>query len=69
MILSLNSQLEALETLTCGNPETNDCFNPLSAIPTKLSNTLKQFAGYLLTNCLNVFDHFVVLAPKELSTT
>ena len=36
---------------------------PLSANPTKWSNTLKQF----VSNCLNVFDHFVKLALKGLS--
>ena len=40
--------------------------NPLSANPTKLSNTLKQFVGKLPTNCLSVFDHFVGLALKGL---
>ena len=34
---------------------------PLSANPTKWSNTLKQFVGYLPTNCLSVFDHFAKL--------
>ena len=33
---------------------------------TKWSNTLKQFVGKLLTNCLSVFDHFVGLALKRL---
>ena len=32
--------------------------NPLSADPTKWSNTLKQFVGNLPTNCLSVFNHF-----------
>ena len=41
--------------------------NPLSANPTKWSNTLKQFVGNLPTNCLSVFDHFVGLALKDLS--
>ena len=41
-------------------------FNPLSANPTKWSNTLKQFVGNLPTNCLSVFDHFVKLALKGL---
>ena len=41
-------------------------FHPFSANPTKWSNTLKQFVGNLPTNCLNVFDHFVGLALKEL---
>ena len=40
--------------------------NLLSTNPTKWSNTLKQFVGNLPTNCLNVFDHFVKLALKEL---
>ena len=42
--------------------------NPLSANPTKWSNTLKQFICNLLTNCLTVFDHFVKLALKGLSS-
>ena len=37
---------------------------PLSANPTKWSNTLKQFVGNLPTNYLSVFDHFVKLALK-----
>ena len=41
--------------------------NPLSANPTKWSNTLKQFVGNLLTNCLSVFNHFVGLALKGLT--
>ena len=47
--------------------------NPLSANPTKWSNTPKQFVGKWLntptqqrTNSLSVFDYFVGLAPKEL---
>ena len=35
--------------------------NYLSANATKWTNTLKQFVGNLLTNCLSVFDHFVRL--------
>ena len=41
-------------------------FNRLSANPTKWSNTLKQFVGKVPTNCLSVFDHFVILALKGL---
>ena len=41
----------------------NNSINPLSANPTKWSNTVKQFVG----NCLSVFDHFVKLALKGLS--
>ena len=40
--------------------------NPLSANPTKWSNTLKQFFGKFPTNCLSVFDHFAGLAFKGL---
>ena len=40
--------------------------NPLSANHTKWSNTVKQFVGNLPTNCLIVFDHFVILALKVL---
>ena len=40
--------------------------NPLSANPTKWSNTLKQFVSDLLTIFLSVFDHFVGLALKGL---
>ena len=43
--------------------------NPLSTNSTKWSNTLKQFVGNLLTNCLSVFDHFVGLALKGLMKT
>ena len=48
---------------------TNCCniyVNPLSANIKKWSKTLKQFVGKLLTNCLNVFDHFMGLALKGL---
>ena len=33
--------------------------NPISANPTKWSNTLKQFVGNSQTICFSVFDHFV----------
>ena len=43
--------------------------NPLSANPAKWSITLKQFVGKLPTNCLSVFDHFVIalkgLTPQQ----
>ena len=42
--------------------------NPLSANFKKWSNTLKQFVGNLLTNCLNVFYYFVKLAFKGLTS-
>ena len=44
-----------------------DEFNPLRANPTKWPNTLKQFAGKLLTDFLSVFGHFVNLALKGLT--
>ena len=44
-------------------------FNPLSSNFKKWSNTLKQFVGYLPTNCLSVFGHFVGLALKVLTST
>ena len=43
-------------------------FNPFSANITRWSNTVKQFAGKLPTNCLSVFDHFVGLALKGLNS-
>ena len=42
--------------------------NPLSTNPTKWSNILKPFAGYLPTNCLSLFDHFVRLALRRLKS-
>ena len=41
-------------------------YNPIGANPIKWPNTLKQFVGKLLTNCLSVFGHFVNLALKRL---
>ena len=40
--------------------------NPLSANPTKWSNTLKTIRQQQPTNCLRVFDHFVGLTLKRL---
>ena len=42
--------------------------NPLSANAKKWSNTLEQFVGKLLANCLSVVDHFVGLALKALNS-
>ena len=42
--------------------------NPLSANPTKWTNTVKQFVGKLPMNCLSVFDRFEKLALKGLGT-
>ena len=45
--------------------------NPFTANPTKWSSTLKQFVSFcrlLSTNCLTVFDYFVDLTNKGLST-
>ena len=41
--------------------------NPLSANPTKWSNTLKQFVSKFRTNCFSVFDHFVGLVLNGLT--
>ena len=49
------------------SPNTGFIFNPLSANPTKWSNTLKQFVGNLSKNCLSVFDQYVGLALKGLT--
>ena len=43
--------------------------NPLTTNPTKWSNTLKQFVNNLPTNCFSVFDHFVGLALKGLTSS
>ena len=40
--------------------------NPLSANPTKWSNTFKQFVDKFSTNYLSAFDHFAGLALKVL---
>ena len=44
------------------------CIKPLNANPEKWPNTLKQIVGNLPTICLSVFDHFMSLALKGLST-
>ena len=43
--------------------------NPLSANPTKWSNTLKQFVGKSRRIVLTVFDHFAGLVLKGLKIT
>ena len=45
----------------------HDPINSLIVYPSKWSNTLKQFLGCQLTNCLSVFDHFVGLALRGLN--
>ena len=55
-------------TATWPDGEKSNEVNPLSANFTKWSNTLKQVAGKLPTNCLSVFDHFVGLALKGLNS-
>ena len=42
-------------------------FNPLTADPTKWSNTVKKNRRQQPTNCLSVFDHFVGLAIEGLA--
>ena len=41
--------------------------NPLNSNPTKWSDKLKQFVDNFLSNCLSVFDHFMLLAVKGLN--
>ena len=48
--------------ILCAEICNNKVINPLSANPTKWSNTLKQFVERL-----SVFDHFVILALKGLT--
>ena len=43
--------------------------DPLSANPTKWSNTLEQFVDNLPTNCLSAFDEFVESELKGLKTS
>ena len=59
--IDVNKEKAPLDTLRISS-----VIIPLSANPTKWSNTLKQFLGKLPTNCLSVFDHFVRLALKGL---
>ena len=66
---SVKNVLEIRRHLTiCVKSETFGNFNPLSANPTKWSNTLKQFVGKLPTNCLSVIYHFKILALKWLTS-
>ena len=44
----------------------NGALNPLSAIPSKSSNTLKQFVACCRRIVSSVLDHFVGLSLKEL---
>ena len=64
----LNSNCR-LKFYLIGSLKQRRAFNPLSANPTKWSNTLKQFVAKLPTNCLSVFDHFVGLALKGLKSS
>ena len=62
----LNSYVALVSSCFCIDPFIKP--KPLSASFTKWSNTLKQFVGKLPTICLGVFDHFVGLALKGLSS-
>ena len=44
----------------------NNIFDPVSANPTKWSNTLKRICRQNPTNCLSVFDHFIGLTLNGL---
>ena len=56
---------KAIEQISFSDRFSQMCFFS-SANPTKWSNTLKQFVGNLPTNCLSVFDQFMILAFKGL---
>ena len=60
-VKKLKMEKRSLKTAVKTKTKPNIEINPLSASPTKRSNTLTQFVGNLLTNCLSVFDHFVKL--------
>ena len=70
-----NTNINTLEKLfdedktVCSNenPASQQHIKPLSANPTKWSNTLKQLVGILPKNWWNVFDHFEELALKGLT--
>ena len=65
----LTSSGQKLFLQFCGRemrPNVRRILKPLSANPTKWSNTLKQSVDNLPTNGLNVFDHFVGMALKGL---
>ena len=59
-----NFEIYFSQMLLCNNQKSQFevQLNPLSAKPTKWSNTLKQFVGNLPTNFLSVLDHFVKFA-------
>ena len=70
-IMSLGNLEHKFRTCRSFEVEGSSCLpinsiNPLSANPTKWSNTLKQFVDNLPTNCLSWLDHFVGLALKGL---
>ena len=61
-------RVKAPATGYCQTKKIKSKINPLSANPTKWSNTLKQFVRNLPTKCLSVFENFVILTLKGLST-
>ena len=60
-ISSLKDKSNSFKLRLITPTEVSKCINPFRANPTKWSNTLKQFVDNLPTNCLSVFDHFVIL--------
>ena len=62
----IDDELPASNLITPLFESFNGDVNSLSARPAKWLNMLKQFVSNLSTNCLSVFDHFVVLALKGL---
>ena len=68
ILLPLNIVEECFEIIIKNLMNISEIINPLSSNPTKWSNTLKQFVGQQLTNCLSVVDHSVGLALKGLNS-
>ena len=58
----------SISSTRIGRPVLMMDVNPLSANPTKWSNTLKYFVTNLPMNCLSMFDHFVKLVLKGLKS-
>ena len=66
MILGLGNNVKKHLIWRFWSSTIQDFINPLSAEPTKWSNTLKQCVDELPTICLSVFGHSVGLALKGL---
>ena len=61
------SEMHGVGRANSSSKNTYRSYEEISKV-SKWSNTLKQFVGNLPTNCLSVFDHFMILALKGLSS-